>query len=104
MKFVIKVHCNDNFPKFWKGSNAESNCLQILISIVIHLQGWIPPKKMRTTTTVRKEEKEKKKGSRAKNKKASENEMTVSVDTLTKAKGGKCQAILGVQQGSQKLS
>ena len=51
-----------------------------------------------------KKKKKKKKGSRAKNKKAMESEMTVSVDTLTKARGGKCQAILGVQQGSQKLT
>ena len=30
--------------------------------------------------------------------------MMVSVDTSTKARGGKHQAILGVQQGSQKLT
>ena len=50
-----------------------------------------------------KKKKKKKKGSRAKNKKAMESEMTVSVDTSTKTRGGKHQAILGVQQGSQKL-
>ena len=46
----------------------------------------------------------KKKGGKGKDKKSAQNKMMVSVDTLKKAKGGKCQAILGVQQGLQKLT
>ena len=48
-----------------------------------------------------KKKKKKKKGGKGK---SSLNKMTVLVDTSKKAKGGKCQAILGVQQGSQKLT
>ena len=49
-------------------------------------------------------DKKKKKGGKGKDKKSAQNKMMVLVDTSKKAKGGQCQAILGVQQGSQKLT
>ena len=104
MKFVIKVHCNDNFPNFEKGVMQRVTVFKYWFLLLFICRDESPQEDEDEPPQSEKKKKKKKKGSRATNKKAMENKMMVSVDTSTKAKGGKHQGILGVQQGSQKLT